>query len=155
MTDSAEIWNNVWERVRNGRHTLVAGAHTTPTSASDLKLFRVDCGPPWTTRGPLLEVCATLEELLGEQEDPLLGSTESVGLWERQPLSKAESVFVEIRSHRLRNVPRERLIKRAGFGSPPPADPWQGIPTKGRGNRDAPKIFGETNRRQSPTSPLP
>ena len=68
MTDSAEIWNKIWERVRNGRHTLLVGAHTTPTSASDLKLFRVDCSPPWTTKGPLLEVCGTLEELLGEQQ---------------------------------------------------------------------------------------
>jgi tetratricopeptide (TPR) repeat protein len=96
MTDTAEMWNEVWERVRDGRHTLVMGAFTTPTSASDLKLFRADCSPPWTTKGPLLEICQELEQLLGEQSDSAqVYPADDAGLWQRRPLSKVETVFVE------------------------------------------------------------
>ncbi len=96
VSASAEIWNSVWERVRNGLHTMVVGTPTAPASSSDLKLFRVACGPPWTTMGPLLEVCQLLEELLGEEaRERAAPLADEAGLWEQRPLSKVETVFVE------------------------------------------------------------
>ena len=65
--------DELWDRVRAGRHTVVLGASPgEPPPSAGVRLVRVRCDGPPTTLGPLGEARHKVEHLLGSPA-PLLG----------------------------------------------------------------------------------
>jgi tetratricopeptide (TPR) repeat protein len=60
-------WEEVWERSRAGRHTIVVGPHTLPPAPPDLQVLRVQCDVYGISGGALDAARRVVADCLGEE----------------------------------------------------------------------------------------
>lgn len=64
----------VWQRVRSKKHTVVVGSLGAAPADLASRVVRVDCGTTSSLLGPLLEARTRIEQLVQQQDRPILDS---------------------------------------------------------------------------------